>query len=441
MLMTQVITGFSRIALALTPTERWNAMGRFSGGSRVEWLPEVVGGIVLAVLVVVLFVWILRSRRKRDEKDRRLTFGDRVKQMGLSERECQLLVSLAEKAGLRQVESIFTIATAFDRGSEKMMEDLVAVQHDPEDVERLKVELSFLREKLGFKARPSNFATPAVGTHLSSRQIPIGKKLYLTRTEGPGPNNVEGTVVQNSDSDIRIRLSGSIETDVGDIWSVQCYSGASIWQFDASVIDSGGMVLTLNHTGSVKFSNRRRFPRIPVNKPAFMARFSFAVTPVRQAGVDRSGEKYTTTNNRRQSNVSRSERIEAMEWGPPEFVPAVLTELAGPGLRIESVLSAYIGDYVLIVLGLDEKGDRQHTEQEDSDEQTPGMMLEDVGIVRHVKRVTNGWSLAIELIGLSDANVDELIHETNAAGIRLHAGDKASDVSESVEEASLIGGS
>jgi len=49
---------------------------------------------------------------------------------------------------------------------------------------------------------------------------------------------------------------------------------------------------------------------------------------------------------------------------------------------------------------------------------TPLKIIEDIGEVRRTKAIQDGFSIAVELTGLSDSNVSELIRATNAASIR-----------------------
>jgi hypothetical protein len=44
-----------------------------------------------------------------------------------------------------------------------------------------------------------------------------------------------------------------------------------------------------------------------------------------------------------------------------------------------------------------------------------------MGEVRHIKAVKNGLSIAVELTGLSDSDVNELIRRTNAASLQASA--------------------
>ena len=60
-------------------------------------------------------------------------------------------------------------------------------------------------------------------------------------------------------------------------------------------------------------------------------------------------------------------------------------------------------------------------------------LIEDTGEIRHVKRLEEGVSVAVELSGLKDADVSELIRATNAALIEINA--KANKVSENRSQA------
>ena len=48
-------------------------------------------------------------------------------------------------------------------------------------------------------------------------------------------------------------------------------------------------------------------------------------------------------------------------------------------------------------------------------------IVQDIGEVRHTKATQNGLSIAIELTGLSDSDVNELIRATNAASLKAGA--------------------
>jgi len=110
-------------------------------------------------------------------------------------------------------------------------------------------------------------------------------------------------------------------------------------------------------------------------------------------------------------------------WGALEFIPAVVTELAGPGLCVEAPLKTNIGDRVLVIFRLDE--------QENPDESppkgrktVPSKIVQDIGLVRHTKATAKGVSIAVELVGLTDSDVNELIRATNEASPRKGAQSK-----------------
>jgi hypothetical protein len=189
--------------------------------------------------------------------------------------------------------------------------------------------------------------------------------------------------------------------------------GASVWEFDAPVVSCHGGILVLAHTDDVRFINRRRFLRVPVKQPAFIARFPFART------LPLSDDEISQQN---QTHVS------ADTWGPPEFVPAEVTEMAGPGLRVEAPLEVKVGDRVVVILKLSESAGRIH--QADQGGISPGpnteqrrviaasRVVEDIGEVRHAEATQNGFSIAVELTGLNDSNVSEMVRATNTASMK-----------------------
>jgi len=90
-------------------------------------------------------------------------------------------------------------------------------------------------------------------------------------------------------------------------------------------------------------------------------------------------------------------------------VPAVVTELAGPGLRVEASLDVSMNERILVVFKLE-----QTPSEGQGAEDTPGSrIIEDIGIVRRVEPQGDTLDIGIELIGLSDADIDELVRVTN----------------------------
>ncbi|RKY08563.1 MAG: hypothetical protein DRP66_04295 [Planctomycetota bacterium] len=387
-----VITEYlNAVILALTPLERWAAAREGGGNALTDRWFIIAGIIAILILTVLLFATSFNRNRKEQAASDQLYY-EYAARRGLAVRERQILRELARKAGLKRSESIFTLGVAFDRGAAGMIEENLA---DPN-------ELSVLREKLGFRKPPNSSAgSPAISTKRSSRSIAVGKKVRITRRKTPGSDHIESIVVKNSDNGLSIKLEKSVKIIFGEPWCVRYHFGSSIREFDTTVISYDGDVLLLNHSENVRFINRRRFLRVPVARPALIAPFPFART------LAETGDRDEPTAN------DHSARASVISWGLPQFVPAVVTELAGPGLRIKSSLNVKIGQRVLVVFDLHQ--DRDSIPPNPDNRQLARKVVEDIGEVRHTRPVEGGFSIAVELTGLSDSNVDELTRVGNAA--------------------------
>jgi hypothetical protein len=405
-----ITDSLAAIVLGLTPVERLDATRRaFSVNFMTQRWFTVMMVVVIIVCTVLLFI-VSYKRTTSERKVSNHLFGEYAGKTGLTERERQVLLAIVGYAGLRENWAIFTTGSAFDRGATRMIEESLARQ-GAEACRQLKIELSYLREKLGFAKKRKK---------LSSRQIPVGRKVHITRRTNRVLGDIEATVAENSDVELMLKLAMPVKITFGEPWRVHCYFGASVWEFDTSVLSYDGDVLVLNHSDDVRFINRRRFLRVPVNKPAFIARFPFAKTLVEK---DDGGEKGPETE-------QNSAGVSDGTWGPPEFVPAVVTELAGPGLRVEAPLEVEEGERVLVVFGLgEEKG--QESSLQGTNKIPASRIAQDIGEVRHTEAIQNGFSIAVELVGLGDTDVDELVRATNAASLK--AGASGEDLPASVD--------
>jgi hypothetical protein len=392
--------------LALTPSERWSAARTFKDDpSSGRWL--IIVCIAVLVVLVVLFSWVSMKRVKKERKSTGKSFEEYARKMGLSDRERELLAIVANKAGLKRRESVFTMGSAFGLGAAKVIEEGTGCEHTAEEGEKLKMEMAFLREKLGFgRPRSSSEKSSAGLSKVTTRQIPVGKQLYVTRRKARANVDIESTVVRNSDTELAVTLSQAVTIVFGEMWCVRYYSGASVWEFDTTVLSYDGDTLVLNHSDSVRFVNRRRFLRVSVRLRAFVARFPF-MSPIDGPDLPEAS----------------SERC-----GPPRFVAAVVTEIAGPGLRIESALDVEPGERILVVFSLDEESSEELGQGDAEGGATRSMIAEDIGEVRHVKAIEGGSSIAVELTGLSDSDVDALIRVTNAASLRASGRGKETPV-------------
>jgi hypothetical protein len=416
MITTIVTTFFNTIilgSLALTPEQRWRAAGdRLNNGFLTEhWFLYTAGavGIILSLLLLV----VNRKRVRQQEQTNNRLFDKHADQNGLSEQESRLLLSIARRTGVPRTEAIFTMSSAFERGAAIVLEESVARKQPAAQIEKLKSQLFFLREKLGFQKRPTTSIGPAKRQkRLNSRQIPVGKKIYMVRRTSRDSDTIESTIMENNDTGLVVKVTKPIKIVFGESWYARYYFGASVWEFDTSVVSCRGDVLVLNHSDEMRFVNRRRFLRVPVQKQAFIAHFPFT----KKAATD--GRKSMKSFRMYRSSAGDSGSV----WGPPEFVPAVVTELAGPGLCVEAPLELKVDDRVLVVLGLDEGENRESPPGSEGNKAVTSKIVEDMGVVRHIKTVKHGFSIAVELIGLSDLDVNELIRATNAASLRAESG-------------------
>lgn len=373
--------------VALTPVERWSAARRLnSKGDPIQYLSQnwfyLAAGAALIILFGLLW-WVSHKRKPVSEELARELFSENAIRRGLSSRERQILLAIVMRSGLGQSHDIFTTVDAFDRGARKLLAECVRTRN-PDEIERLKTEVSFLREKLGFKAlRTSGRLTAA--WRPSSRDIPVGKIVEVTRRRRRSEATIRGEVVRNDDIELALELETPVESQAGDFWQARYTYGMSVWEFDTTVVSCKEKRMVFDHVDNVRFVNRRRFPRVAVAMPALVAVFPF----MRRASV-RAGQS--------------AKADERGGFGAPAFVRGVVTELAGPGLRIEAPLQVRTGDRVLVVF--------KPTETDGS--QAAGhYAIEDVGQVRHCRKTDAGVSIAVELIGLSEGEIDELVRITN----------------------------
>jgi hypothetical protein len=392
--------------LGLTPVERWQAARKLNNSFMSNYGFVLITAMVLVVLIAVL-MWVSYSRILQGRKVVEQSFINNAKRRGLSSHEQNILRQIISHSGLEHGDSIFTTQNAFERGVTKLMQ-AIAAKHTPKESEQLKAGLSFLREKLGFKPSPS----PVLGStkDASTRQIPVGKEIQIERRKAHGSESIEAVVAENDDMAVTVKLAMSLQTKPGDIWRAHYYFGSYVWEFDTSVVRCDGDILVLNHSEDVRSINRRRFSRVPASKPALIASFPFF----------KKVESGTASGRGRSKTRRRSASVLKSSWAVPEFVPAVVTELAGPGLRIESPLEAKAGDRLLIVFRLDEEGQKNSTSNKTSKAAT-SRIVGDLAQVRRCTALEKGFLIAVELVGLSDSDIDQLMQATKAVSSKAGA--------------------
>jgi hypothetical protein len=220
--MTDVMTsGLNMIVLALTPIERWKAAGQQNIGLTERWF--ILTGVGVIIILTVLLLIVSYNRITQERKVSRQLFFDFAQQRGLSGRECQILLKIAQKAGLKKNQAIFSMVDAFDAGAKKMIEECLTNQ-GTEESKWLRTELSFLREKLCFQKKSSvSIGSPSKLKKPSSRHILTGKKLYITRRTSPDLGDlgdIESIVIKNDNMELTIQLTTPVESKLGEFWRV-----------------------------------------------------------------------------------------------------------------------------------------------------------------------------------------------------------------------------
>jgi hypothetical protein len=412
MITTTVMSvGLNFFVLSLTPVERWQAARwlniSFMGES---WF--MTACVAALIIMTALFIIVTCHQAGKEHQAANRLFFDYADEKGLSPRERHVLMYIATQAKLRNKEAIFTMADAFDRGATKIIRAAFALKGRDKRT-HLNAELSVLREKLGFQKRSTISADRFIAKRPGSRQIPEDRKLYMTALETDNFSHIECVVIENNEMELVVEPSKRLEMKQGEPLCVRYYFGASIWEFDTSVVRSRDNHLILKHTDNVRSVNRRRFLRVPIKEPAYIAAFPFAQTlPDSDKSNVNVDLEYSSENN----------------WGPPKFVPADVTELAGPGLRVEAPLEVKVGDRVVVIMKLSESKGHHLIKQEKSDalhsvfaghgKNRPSRIVEDIGVVRHTEGIRDGFSIAVELTGLNEKNLNELVRATNAASLK-----------------------
>lgn len=382
--------GTEHIMLALTVLERWEAARKLNT-TRAPGQGFTLLAIILLAVLVVLLIWVSYTRWVQKKGQTREVFSENAMRRGLGARDRQVLLAIMMRSGLRRTQDVFTAADAFDRGAVRLLGEFTRTRTQQEN-EYLRSEIGRLREKLGFQ-----IASPAGGLvglgQASSREIPTGRFVELTRGALANGPSVRGEVMRNDEIEFVVKLTAPIESKAGELWQARYYSGLSAWEFDTSTVRCDGSRLVLNHSDTVRFTNRRRFPRVAVRGHALIAYLPFRQTRCSRVEVSAAG-------------------VETASWPAgdlavselPAFVDGRITELAGPGLRIEASLPLHPGDRVLIVFTLDQS----------TATGVPGGWgtIAGIGRVRHSQGIAAGASIAVELTGLSDAEIDELAYIT-----------------------------
>ncbi|MDH7598961.1 MAG: hypothetical protein QHH07_04905 [Sedimentisphaerales bacterium] len=368
------ITQLSRQPMALTAMERLEAMSRFKVHAPAieQWIGVLLLLVLLAMLV--LLIWVSYNKIQYARLAAEKTFFENATRRSLSSSEYRLLGQIASKAGLKgQARNlIFTSADLYNKGLQRLAQEVLARQ-GPEEYERLIADAAFLQEKMGLKAgpmdAPSGQLAGSESRHpITTRDIPVGKILQVTRRLANQSDQITATLVGNDTKQLVVELQRPIKVTFGELWRVRYTHGVSVWEFDTTVTSFDGIRLALKHSSEVRFLNRRRFVRLATDGDALIAKLPF-IQPMQHALDDKDL--------------------------PIQFARAKVLELAGPGLRLISNLPAQVKERLLILFELVTEGQ--------------GHLVSDIATVRRVQSGTDGYILAVELTGHGQSEFEELL--------------------------------
>jgi hypothetical protein len=335
----------------------------------------LVGSLLIAFLLVSLIV-IQYRRRVHDSTAAENAFEENSDTRGLSKREREFLREIASRSGVRSIETIFINSDAFDFGATLMMHEKFRNAADLDERKMFYKKIVALKDKVGLKRKTyASAVRSATSARITSRYISQGREVMLSTLDN-SRKRIEGQVVENNDLEMWIRPEMSLEVIPGQRWRVTCEFGGSVWEFESLAIGASSGNLILSHSDNVRFINRRRFLRVPIDRPAWICKFPCT----------------------RQLQMEDGHPIESRI---PRFVPGRLVEISGPGFLIDVELKARPNDRVLVITALED--DR---------------VVQDLAEVRHCRVYNNKTQLAVELVGLNEPTTSYLIKRTNELAMK-----------------------
>lgn len=365
---------------AIAATIRWiepllrstNARERWSGVRSVvaeepqsSWLWPLI--ILLSLCGLALMLGVLSLARRRTQR-RWEEFARQSQRAGLREGELKVLSHMVGLLKLKDPTTILAVDSAFDLGVHRLMQSRKVAAMSEQVHANLAGMLRSMREKLGF--RRNEGGEGAGGAVMSSRDIPAGTKLTILATDGGEAREAE--LLYTDDTQFMVEATQPLTAAEGESLIFRYSTELSLWEFDAAVQKSQGTRMTLGHSFQVRLINRRRFPRVPTDEPAHISLFAF----------DRSAAS-------------------AVQELP--FHPARLVEIAGVGVVMKTDLTPALGERVLVVM-------------EFADE----VMVKGLAKVRRVDEPGEQGlrHVAMELTGLTDDEIAEMVRQTNLAAKR-----------------------
>jgi hypothetical protein len=354
--------------LALSPLERVEAASTGLSGSSVG-MPDILGqwtvwlpSLVTVIAGITLLVLYRRWNRRRRAYAACLESADRL---GLLPEERDVMLQVATLAELGSLDTIFSMPEAFNVGAERLLATRAIQDLASEGQQQVKTVVESVRSKMGFRKAPSLQAPPSQRLGLRT-----GSTLTVVSHETPRP--VQATLLKVTEDGVVVQTDDFVKAVAGAEWRVRYTDQGLQWEVDTTVMEGADQRVFLRLAQEPRCVNRRRFIRMPVRHKAGLARFPFQ----RSAG---DGDR-------------------------PVFVEGLLTEIGGSGVRIDLPLRTQPGERVLAVMELSE-----------------GKIVEAVGVVRRVVEGAPAVLTIVELLGLSNADINLLVKETMTVPPRAFA--------------------
>lgn len=355
-----------------SPLERLEGARRFSAGPLDSPWMLGLGLFALALAAVGTVAAVVFCLRRR-EQQRWARFHTRAERMGLSTEESRLLANLVQLAEMKNPDSALVLDTAFERAAASLTEQRQQAM-SPDVRLQTNRAIHSLRVKLGF----AHVRQDEEKTHVSSQQIPEASSLELTFSRQA--LTVGGVALACLPDVLAVLLHTPVECETGDAVRVRYSNLGAVWEFDTFVSEQIDDTVLLDHTERIRFVNRRRFPRIPTEKPGALCPFPFL--------------------------------IEAGEGTLPVFSPATLVEIGGPGLKVRTTQQLNKSDRALVIV---------HFEANET--------VQALGRVRRVDETAQEglWEVVVELVDLASQEVAYVARQTNALAQERTAGGEHRD--------------
>lgn len=359
----------------LSPYERFEAMRQMERGGQSgltallanKWF-IILGWSMIAVLLLILTAIRLQQRERERQKQLRL-FEEKAVLFGLTPEEREVLLLIARQAHVKQLVNIYFRPQEFEAGMARLLRRTLAAASDEEQRKRQVAVVESIKHKIGFvKTGGVSRSRTRRSQYLTSRQIPTEAEIGVVSPLSLENRECKAKVVSNEVTGLVLEGMSPFPLKAGDACTLQYMLGSVLWGFDVVVISCEGTRLKVCHVDHARYINRRRFVRVPLHQPIWVAKFPVFVQTDKPA--------------------------------MPVFQQAEVVEFSGPTLRIRGGLNVNRRERVLVIFEVE-----------------PGRVVQDIAEIQRVGRSGTGPFCVAELIGLDARSEDEMIRLTNHAAI------------------------